>query len=289
MKHRLIALAATVCAAALAAPVALAYGPAASDAVAPHYYVALGDSLAEGYQLNGDAGHGYADQIYAALKSDDPTLQLENLSCGGETTSTMINGGLPYEGRGAAYHCNYPTGSQLAEAVAFLLAHRQFVSFVTIDVGADDLGPCLAVLDFSDSCLNTYLPGVTQNLAAILAQLHAAAGPNVPVVGMNYYDPFLGLWVFGDEPDAIASESFTVQLNEALEDAYQAAGDPVANVEDAFAATDFSNSATLPGFGTVPLNVYDACTLTWFCAVGDIHANTAGYGVIAQAFEDVLP
>ncbi len=31
-----------------------------------HYYVALGDSLAEGYQPNGDVGHGYADQFYCA-------------------------------------------------------------------------------------------------------------------------------------------------------------------------------------------------------------------------------
>jgi hypothetical protein len=31
------------------------------------------------------------------------------------------------------------------------------------------------------------------------------------------------------------------------------------------------------------------CAWTWFCSLGDVHANTAGYGVIAQAFaEQVL-
>ena len=30
---------------------------------AVHYYVALGDSLAEGFQPNGDVGHGYTDQL----------------------------------------------------------------------------------------------------------------------------------------------------------------------------------------------------------------------------------
>jgi len=40
---------------------------AAEAQMAPHYYVALGDSLAEGFQPNGDVGHGYADQLYAAL------------------------------------------------------------------------------------------------------------------------------------------------------------------------------------------------------------------------------
>ena len=30
------------------------------------------------------------------------------------------------------------------------------------------------------------------------------------------------------------------------------------------------------------------CDWTWF-ALGDVHANTAGYGGIAEAFEQVLP
>jgi hypothetical protein len=30
------------------------------------------------------------------------------------------------------------------------------------------------------------------------------------------------------------------------------------------------------------------CAWTWFCTLGDVHANTAGYGVIAQAFEQVV-
>jgi hypothetical protein len=31
------------------------------------------------------------------------------------------------------------------------------------------------------------------------------------------------------------------------------------------------------------------CEWTWFCSIGNIHPNTAGYGVIAEAFEQVLP
>ena len=34
----------------------------------------------------------------------------------------------------------------------------------------------------------------------------------------------------------------------------------------------------------LPLNVQRACQWTWICDVGDIHANDAGYAVIAQAF-----
>jgi hypothetical protein len=31
------------------------------------------------------------------------------------------------------------------------------------------------------------------------------------------------------------------------------------------------------------------CAWRWFCALGDLHPNTVGYGVIAAAFEQVLP
>ena len=60
-----------------------------------------------------------------------PGLQAVNLGCGGETTTTMINGG----------HCTskYSTGSQLGDAEAFLQAHPGQVAFITLDIGADDV------------------------------------------------------------------------------------------------------------------------------------------------------
>jgi hypothetical protein len=58
-------------------------GPSIATADDPshavYYYVALGDSLAEGFQPNGDVGpdgmfmHGYANQLYDALKANEPT------------------------------------------------------------------------------------------------------------------------------------------------------------------------------------------------------------------------
>jgi len=106
---------------------------------------------------------------------------------------------------------------------------------------------------------------------------------------MTYYDPFLGLWAAGQPALASGSEHFAVQLNDTLATTYHAASDPVADVQAAFAVTDFSDTATLPGAGTVPLNVYNACTLTWFCAATDIHPTTAGYTLITRAFHDAIP
>ena len=85
--------------------------PAGSHAAAPPatYYLALGDSLSQGVQPDAagtsvETGQGYADQLYAMLRPSQPTLQLVKLGCPGETTATMIHGGI----------CHYPGGSQLA-------------------------------------------------------------------------------------------------------------------------------------------------------------------------------
>jgi lysophospholipase L1-like esterase len=260
-------------------------GPSIATADDPsnavHYYLALGDSLAFGYQPNGDFDHGYADQLYAALQANNPTLQLVKLGCGGQTTSGMIYGGVPYEGRGARYVCDYPHGTQLAEAVAFLHAHSQFVSLITIDTGGE-VEPCIYSLD--QACLADALATINQNLPVILSALREAA-PGVPIVGMNYYDPFLVFW-FSDPTAAQTTEQMVVQFNDVLQSVYDAAGVPVADVETAFSTTDW----TL--VNGIPRNVERICEWTWMCdpTYGpDFHANTAGYGVIAEAFEQVLP
>src|SRR5947199_2225506 len=63
------------------------------------FYLALGDSLAQGVQPDASGasvrtGHGYADQLYAALRRGQPGLRLVKLGCPSETTATMIHGGV---------------------------------------------------------------------------------------------------------------------------------------------------------------------------------------------------
>ncbi len=51
----------------------------------------------------------------------------------------------------------------------------------------------------------------------------------------------------------------------------------------------FSTTDTTP-VGGIPLDVLRICQWTWMCTTNpDIHANDDGYGVIAEAFEQVLP
>jgi lysophospholipase L1-like esterase len=264
----------------------------AGAAIRPTYYVSLGDSLAQGYQPIGGPrthavlpiygyGQGYADQLFKLERGRYTQLQLVKLGCGGESTSrcsTEVR--TPTSPRAADLRpstpLDYPSGgTQLAEATAFLEAHRGSVAFVTLNLGANDVtGPSGIVPIFS-------------NLPLILASLRAAAGPGVPIVGMNYYDPFVPqAWSDGGLPAVQAEVAGVVAFNDVLESAYAAAGDPIADVESAFSVTDL----TLVD-GT-PLSVLRECQWTWICTpppLGpDIHANSTGYGVIAQAFADQL-
>ena len=269
------AAAMTLTAALTGLSIAAPDSPAASDTRAVHYYVSLGDSLAASYQPNGDFTHGYAEQLFADLKAHDPTLRLVKLGCGGETTARMIFDNS----------CGYPHGSQLAEAVSFLHAHRQFVRLVTLDIGGNDVLLCVFYRD--QGCLDAALPSVATNLATIVSTLREAAGPDVPIVGMNYYDPFLAFW-FSDPTAARITEQMVVQVNDVLGSAYSTASDPVADVETAFSTTDWTPQPP----DDVPLNVLRICQSTWMCDFiygPDIHLNTDGYGVAAQAFLDALP
>jgi lysophospholipase L1-like esterase len=258
---------------------AAASGPGADHSKA--YYVSVGDSLAAGVQPIGDPSNlyrtdsGYAEQLLEIAQSDSPKLALVKLGCPGETTTTMIAGGI----------CSYPRGSQLDQAVAFLRAHRSKVAFVTIDIGANDF-PCQAA-----ECVPAGVASIQTNLPSILTALREAAGPNVPIVGMTLYNPFLAAWFLGPDGQAFARASATQLMgpvNALLRGLFVSAGDAVADLETAFSSDDFDTLVELPGAGTVPLNVARICMWTWVCAPAplgpDNHANTAGYGVIAQAF-----
>jgi lysophospholipase L1-like esterase len=257
----------------------LAATSAASAASKATYYVSVGDSLAQGYQPIGGPfsplgvdgyAQGYADQLFKAVRDRYEQLRLVKLGCGGETTLTMVVG---------APWCGFTAGSQLAEAEQFLNAHHGEIAFVTIDVGAND------VFQYGDQAI----PTIVTYLPQILARLRVAAGSNVPIIGMSYYG--VGLpEVWNTTHDLAALQAYIAQVNSfngLLAGIYIGAGEPVADVEGAFQVND----TTLVD-GT-PLDVVRECQWTWICAsppLGpDIHANSRGYSVIAQAFEEALP
>jgi lysophospholipase L1-like esterase len=259
------------------------------------YYLALGDSLAWGFQPNSagvgiKSGHGYADDLAAYLRQNgDRNLKYVNLSCPGETTGTMLDGGCPdLSGSGQSYQV------QEAAAVSFLKAHQHARILVTVDIGANNIDSCVTSSGaFDETCIEQGVGAAGTEVPEILAKLKAAAGKQVSFVGMNYYDPFLAEWLTGSAGQTLAEESVALsnEFNGVLDDAFAAYHVPVADVSSAFKTTDFTDTASLDG-ASVPVNVANICEWTWMCApapVGpNIHANNTGYKVIAKAFEPLI-
>jgi len=264
------------------------------------YYLSLGDSLSQGVQpatpplpagvslgQSIETDQGYADDLFAHYSAQFPgNLQLVKLGCPGETTFSMRTGvGSP---------CSYLAGSQLAQAVAFIDAHRSAVVLITIDIGANNVDGCAAGGAINLSCVANGFAEARTDMPMILDALRNAAGEDTVIAGMNFYDPFLADYLAGPTGQALATQSVNLDdaLNSLLGASFAAFGVPVADVQTAFSTTDFTDTATLPGVGTVPLNVARICEWTWMCApapVGpNIHANAAGYQTIAAAFQQVI-
>jgi lysophospholipase L1-like esterase len=274
---------------AVAAACAACSAPAPADPPVVSYYLALGDSLSRGVQPDAagvgvETAQGYPDLVYAQLSRAHPGLKLVQLGCPGETTVTMLHGGI----------CRYPGGSQLAAAVTFLRAHRGQVPLLTIDIGANDPEACGSASDLAKlaSCADQ-IPATAARLAAILASLRAAAGPGVRIVGMSYYLPALAQWRQGMLGQVVArvSARLAAVFNALLDSTYAQAGADVADVFGAFDTSDFGDPLVVPGIGSLPRNVARICEWTWECAPPprgpNQHANPAGYHVIANAFLQV--
>jgi len=286
MRPALVAAVAACLAGAVVTGCSAPPAPARHHAPPASYYLALGDSLSRGVQPNATGASvktpdGYASQLYAALRKHDPGLRLINLGCPGETTATMIHGGI----------CSYRGRSQLGAAVSFLRAHRGHVSLITLDIGANDPSPCVTHPSLVKvmPCLGKSVMGASANLTTIMTRLRPAAG-HTRIIGMNYYLPELAEWRNGFIGQALArvAELAAVGYNNVLTRVYQRSGARVANVFDAFHTTDFATDVTVPGYGRLPRNVAAICQWTWQCAAPprgpNQHANQAGYAVIARAF-----
>jgi len=235
-----------------------------------HYYLALGDSLAYGYQdamfrAEAAAGDidpatfpGYAGDFAGMLREIRHNVRLVNYGCPGETTTSYFVG-CAFSAVGHFPLHNAYTGSQESAALAFLRAHRGQVSPITLDNGANDVTPCLSSPD--PTCFPNAIAAVGANLDRALAELRAAA-PNAEIIVMQYYDPFAAAFP--------ATLGTTQALNLTIGQAAAAHG---ALLADAFAPFNLAQPqpATL-------------CALGPFCPLTDIHPSDAGYDLIARQF-----
>lgn len=255
------------------APSAIAASP--DHAVAPStfthkkYYLALGDSLAFGYQPNLDFTHGYVDDLSAYLTANKGFQPVADMGCSGETSVTMLNGECPYPTLR-----KYPyKGAQYEAALDYLQQYAGQVALVTLDIGGNnvigDINPAtcqvnvkmfhadLAILD--KDLTQTILPG-------LLSRLKFKGKVTGQLIVMNYFDSYQNI--------CPGSVSFIEQLNKHL-------------------ASDVSGYATLVNvfraFGGSTTPNPHICTYTWMCnSSPNIHPTTRGYRVIESVFKNAI-
>ncbi len=245
--------------------------PPPGAAKATGWYVALGDSVAAGYQPNtgDDKTGGYVGPVLTAERVKLPKTKLRNFACSGETSTTLVSGG----------RCSYVKGSQLNQALAFLHAHKNTTRLVTLTIGANDVTPCLTAED-RNACVQDRLTTLGGNLHLTLAKIHAAA-PKAGIVVTNYYNPYLALY-FVDP----ALAQITTGLQAALNGTIAAVTAPYGTTADVATAFQSTDTTIVNG---VPTNVGVICQLTWMCELNNIHPKDAGYALIGQTVAAVLP
>lgn len=266
---------------ALAVPLAVGALSSASAPASPSY-IALGDSLAASMQPAPD-GHdrktsdGYAERVWRSKKTSTPGLRLVKLGRGGETAESMVKSPKPGP-------------SQLEQAEDELQQDHR-VTLVTIDIGANEVERCRSGSAFDQHCVQHGLATLRHSLPQIIKRLRAAGGDDLKIVGINYYNSFLGQWVTGAGGRSLAQASVPVEraINATLAAIYSQAHVPVADVETEFATSALSRFVTTPAFGRIPLAVARTCRWTWACSSRyDDHTNTRGYRVIARTVTKLI-
>jgi lysophospholipase L1-like esterase len=254
--HRLFRSARSRALGAILVLVALAAGIVAAaetraPRAAPSFYLALGDSVAYGFQPNFNIGSGYAETLFVRLFAGGGA-QLVNMSCPGETSASMLAGGCRW---GIIRKAPY-VGSQLDAAVAFIRANPGRVRPVTLTIGANDvlrdLGPNCSerVEDFL-----AHLLQFERNLDVIVHRLVEALGGGHDLLVTTYYNPF--------QEACPQTDRYLQELNGRIVATAARHGARVVDIAPAFAGR--------------------VCEYTWMCTrFRDIHATTTGYRVIAE-------
>lgn len=257
--------------------------PAAADRF--HDYLALGDSVAFGFDPlvppanRADPSNfiGYPEALASALP-----LTLTNASCPGEASGGFIfisspldNGCRPYRSL-FPLHVRYPAiQSQLDFAIGFLREHRH-TKLITIDIGANDLFLLQKACRGNSSCVLAHLPtllaGLRDNLSTIYAHLRHEGRFHGRVVAMTYYAL--------DYTDA-AQVAVIGAINSVVSDVTLA--QPAGRVADGFGA--FAAASAPSGSPCVAGLLIRLSIAPLIC---DVHPSPAGRDALALAIRSVI-
>jgi len=228
------------------------------------YYLALGDSIAYGFQP--DKGTrpsafrtGYVDLFGARLRKLSPKIQVVNFGCPGESTVTFTRGRCPTLAEGVKLHDPF-RGSQLGAALSFLRAHPDRVSPITLTLWGNDLLP----LSQKGKRAPRAIASFASRFSSILQRLRVAA-PTAEIIVTGAWNP---------EADRLEqARPLYRSLDAAIARAAATSRVRVANIFAAFNPP-----------GNVRTQRARLCALTFFCSKGDPHPTDAGYRAMANAF-----
>lgn len=219
------------------------------------YVVALGDSLAANVGVS-QPRDGYVSRFHAEVEHRDATTYgLRNFGVSGETAGSLLNGG------------------QLNDAVDFMTSHD--ISYVTIDIGANDLLGHMGSPDCGDDLTSSAcqqrigdtLTSYEETLGVIVEEISSAA-EDAELIFLQTYNPFslgLGSFVeFESRSDEIVSE-----LNDVAFRVASARGFHIAD-------------------GFMPMRGTTAATTHMVDSPPDIHPNEIGFDVLAFALVEAL-
>ena len=219
------------------------------------YYVALGDSLAANVGVD-DARDGYVSRFHGWLETTTgEELGLRNFGIPGETSGSLLHAG------------------QLEEAVEF--GNDNFVRYVTLDIGANDLLGHLTSSDCSEdistsACrqrLEASLIAYARNVDEVFTLIEDAF-PDAIVILLTTYNPF----GFGFE-DRVTFEAHSndviIRLNVIASEAALERGFLVA---DGF--------SPLRGIATAATHMVDSPP--------DIHPTVGGFDLLAGALIEAI-
>lgn len=265
--------------------------PVRSDTYAvanPPMYLALGDSIAMGFDPfveahNANAYVGYPEYLQALI--DIPHT---NAGCFGETTGSFLSASAPDRGcrhfkELGLVRAGY-TGTQLEFTIDFIEAHPR-LELVTFALGANDIYLMALECGFDPQCVQNQLPGVLQamgaNLATIFATIRGSGYDGLIVVPL-YYDPF---------PTVYPPYSALVALNNTvLSEVAGYFGAQVVDVPSAFtaASAEFGGDPCAAGL-LIPLTGSNEYATAPPGAGCESHPSPAGATLIAETIVQVVP
>ena len=230
------------------------------------YYLALGDSIAYGFQPTkanappSAVDTGYVGLFAARLRKLSPKLRVVNYGCPGESTVTFTRGGCDWLKHGGKLHDPFRE-SQLEAAKRFLRAHPGKVSPITVTLWGNDLP-----LPLSQHAKRAprAIASFGWRLTSILKQLRATA-PTSEIIVTGAWNP---------EADLLAQ----------VEPLYRSVDMVIKRSATATRARVANMFAALDGTGNVKAQQARLCSLTFYCSKGDPHPTDAGYRAMADAF-----